>query len=79
MGKYKVRHLKLLIPKAFNIVLILWQVFWLSPIDCGLPIRQPADSGESCIQHERITAAGTAPDLHRIPFSSPKRTNSLQK
>jgi len=69
VGKYKVNYLKLLIPKAYDIVYI-WNGRSSGSPRLVAPSRPNAyrNSGWSCLQHERITAAGTAPVFHRIPL-----------
>jgi hypothetical protein len=60
-----------------------WQVFWLSFSFGAFPLFQfypGKNSGGvyqniSHLKRDRITAAGTAPELNRIPFSSNAGTN----
>jgi hypothetical protein len=40
----------------------------LPQLAAAFPFQKDPDSGHFCYQHERITAAGTAPEFHRIPF-----------
>lgn len=55
-------------PKTQRTYNILWQVFWLTSSLDDLPIQR----GEQWSVYPRhimkLTAAGTAPDFHRIPY-----------
>ena len=57
------------IPKSVHLK-FYWQVFWLAFSNCSLPIRQLTESGIFAIKLLWLTAAGTAPDLNRIPFNA---------
>jgi hypothetical protein len=57
---------KLFLPKALNIVVRMAGLLAYS-IFCGLPIRQPTDSGMRGKKYTEFTAAGTAPEFNRIP------------
>jgi len=76
MGKIKGKLPPAFDPESLRYCLLSEMAGLLALPDWWLPSRPyPVNfpgwnSGLCCLQHERITAAGTAPVLHRIPLNS---------
>ena len=59
------------VPEAFvHIQKGFWQVFWLTLLSDAFPTRKTRQWLEFQKAILRLTAAGTAPDSNRIPYSS---------
>jgi hypothetical protein len=55
-------------PKIRLLLILNWQVFWLASLFAAFPSPK-GTVAEVAKSLQRHTAAGTAPVLHRIPFS----------
>jgi len=65
-------------PKIRLTLILNWQVFWLTSLFAAFPSnKEQWQRLQKVIQ--RFTAAGTAPVLHRIPFSDDLRKKEVRQ